>query len=522
MRRILFAVAVVCFLATASYAQGTNEINGVITAAASSCTLTPSTGCLSIPIGNNVGTVSVTISGTFSGTLLFEAANDNANFAAIQGIKLADGTTATSATSAGTWQFSVSGLNALHVRGNPFSSGSAIVYIRAGQAVPFAPASISGTFSGNAAAGTTGVAVPAAAGYTGVIVGGNLVGVSGTGTSMNVNVTGGVATGVAQGSTTAGQLGSLTQCAVTTSAPSYTTAQTDPLSCDTSGNLRVSAGGVAQGSTTSGQTGFLNQGAVTTGAPSYSNGQTDPLSLDTSGNLRVLASGTVTANIGTSGSLALNSTLTAFSGPIASGGVPTNAVLMGFKNNAGTQMVGVTLDASGNIPVSGSLSVSPNATFGSAAPSTGFMMGFRNGSNADYAVTNASHQPQVEIAAITAAATGPQTNTNSDSVVISPYQLSFTDRSGSITTGGTSQTAVATNSSRHALILCNPDNATDQGIANAENLYINFTSSAAPASSSIELAPGACFSMGGIIPVTTEAVTIVGATTSHKWVAKEQ
>jgi hypothetical protein len=43
----------------------------------------------------------------------------------------------------------------------------------------------------------------------------------------------------------------------------------------------------AQGSTTSGQTGSLVQGAVTVGAPTYTAATTDPLSLDTSGNMRV-------------------------------------------------------------------------------------------------------------------------------------------------------------------------------------------------------------------------------------------
>lgn len=94
-----------------------------------------------------------------------------------------------------------------------------------------------------------------------------------------------------QGSTTSGQSGAMVQGAVTTAAPTYTTGQTSPLSLDTSGQLRitgtVSAGGVAQGSTTSGQTGNLIQGAVTTASPSYTTAQTSPLSLDTSGNLRV-------------------------------------------------------------------------------------------------------------------------------------------------------------------------------------------------------------------------------------------
>lgn len=50
----------------------------------------------------------------------------------------------------------------------------------------------------------------------------------------------------AQGSTTLGQTGPLDQCAVTTAAPTYTTAQTDPLSCNTSGGLRVDGSGVTQ------------------------------------------------------------------------------------------------------------------------------------------------------------------------------------------------------------------------------------------------------------------------------------
>jgi hypothetical protein len=55
---------------------------------------------------------------------------------------------------------------------------------------------------------------------------------------------------------------------------------------------------VAQGSTTSGQTGGLTQGAVTTAAPSYTTAQTSPLSLTTTGSLRTFPSG-ITANGGT-------------------------------------------------------------------------------------------------------------------------------------------------------------------------------------------------------------------------------
>src|SRR5208282_688678 len=47
-----------------------------------------------------------------------------------------------------------------------------------------------------------------------------------------------------------------------------------------------------QASTTTGQTGNLHMGAVTTSSPSYTSGQTDPLSLTTAGALRVDATAT--------------------------------------------------------------------------------------------------------------------------------------------------------------------------------------------------------------------------------------
>lgn len=52
--------------------------------------------------------------------------------------------------------------------------------------------------------------------------------------------------GVAQGSTTAGELGELIQGAVTTAAPTYTTATTNPLSLTTAGALRVDGSAVTQ------------------------------------------------------------------------------------------------------------------------------------------------------------------------------------------------------------------------------------------------------------------------------------
>lgn len=113
----------------------------------------------------------------------------------------------------------------------------------------------------------------------------------GTVTTLPALPTGGNVIGIvgyAIGSTTSGQSGELSQGAVTTAAPSYSNAATDPLSLTPAGNLRVQdLGTVGQGSTTSGQSGALVQCAVTTGAPSYTTAQTSPASCDTAGNARV-------------------------------------------------------------------------------------------------------------------------------------------------------------------------------------------------------------------------------------------
>jgi hypothetical protein len=61
---------------------------------------------------------------------------------------------------------------------------------------------------------------------------------------------------LAQGSATAGQTGPLIQGAVTTSAPTYTTGNTNPISLDTAGNVRVNvmAGGAGDGAIQDGVT----------------------------------------------------------------------------------------------------------------------------------------------------------------------------------------------------------------------------------------------------------------------------
>ena len=78
-----------------------------------------------------------------------------------------------------------------------------------------------------------------------------------------------------------------------TTPTTITTGNMSPIQLDANGNMKVnivagaSSGAVAQGSTTSGQTGGLTQAAVTTAAPTYTTATTNPLSMSTAGDLRV-------------------------------------------------------------------------------------------------------------------------------------------------------------------------------------------------------------------------------------------
>jgi hypothetical protein len=102
-----------------------------------------------------------------------------------------------------------------------------------------------------------------------------------------------------------------------------------------------------------------------------------------------------------------------------------------------------------------------------------------------------------------------------------PVRGTFTDRSGLIAVGGTSEQLAAANAVRNRIIIENPSTAAGQNIAAAEVLFINFTSAAGINNdTSLELLPGGWWD-SGFGPVTTEAITVNAATTNHNYIAKE-
>jgi hypothetical protein len=98
---------------------------------------------------------------------------------------------------------------------------------------------------------------------------------------------------LAQGSTTSGELGQLAMGAVTTAAPSYTTAQSSPLSLDTAGNLRINCitGCAGSGGTSSSFSATFPAVGTAAGAeflttpPTLSNGQMVAFQVTSAGSL---------------------------------------------------------------------------------------------------------------------------------------------------------------------------------------------------------------------------------------------
>ncbi len=89
----------------------------------------------------------------------------------------------------------------------------------------------------------------------------------------------------------------------------------------------------------------------------------------------------------------------------------------------------------------------------------------------------------------------------------------LTDRSGTITAGGTAQTLMASNASRRYLLIINID-AT-------EDLWINFTTAAVTTGQpSIPIRPGGAFVQEANF-VSTELISVKAVTTGHAWTAKE-
>lgn len=178
MKKLIFALLLIC--GVPALAQ---QVTGNLTASTTDCTV--AAACLMQNLGSTAGAASITLSGTWSATVQFEATgNNDANYQAISCVPTNSTVTATSSTTTGTWTCNVAGLTNIRVRVSSYSSGTVAVTMNKSPAAAssrFAPGAPVGSFNilpsvvsigsqGSAGAGSTLTLSPPAS-----IVNGNIL-----------------------------------------------------------------------------------------------------------------------------------------------------------------------------------------------------------------------------------------------------------------------------------------------------------------------------------------------------------
>ena len=256
------------------------------------------------------------------------------------------------------------------------------------------------------------------------------------------------------------------------------------------------------GSTTSGQTGNLHMGAVTKSAPSYTSGQTDPLSLTAAGALRVDGSG-VTQPVSLSAVTA--------AGTSASSGLP----IQGMTGGVAVPVSAASLPLpSGAATAANQANTQGSPTGGTAASNSDLVGGIYHTSLPT--LTN-GQQAGLQLDSSGRAIVNCGSGCSAGAVA----NMTPTDCSGSIATGGTAQNAFTAQTTLHGFIIKNIDASTGGG----EPLWISFTrTAAANTAGSYPLGPPATSSFAGgesfATPPglgTNHALSVISATTGHNF-----
>src|SRR5271157_3392560 len=123
MKRCLPIILLALVMGTEAWAA-----SSIITTNGASCT--PATNCLVVSLPQDEGGATLTLSGTWTGTISFEATGDGGvTWVAVNVLPLNSTSAVTSATANGTWQVNASGFTGLRMRGSAAMSGSAVATI---------------------------------------------------------------------------------------------------------------------------------------------------------------------------------------------------------------------------------------------------------------------------------------------------------------------------------------------------------------------------------------------------------
>lgn len=167
MKKLFLVLSLAVFGTVYSNGQSTPG-NGLLVAAAATCNQAPTTAaasvnCVNLPVFNGQATLRITLSGTWSATVNFEALGIPGTFATLSCKPYGSTTTVTSATANGTWNCAVGGLSSAQVRidTSNYTSGTVVVNMQittalAGVVGPAGAAGATGATGATGAAGAAG------------------------------------------------------------------------------------------------------------------------------------------------------------------------------------------------------------------------------------------------------------------------------------------------------------------------------------------------------------------------------
>jgi hypothetical protein len=171
------ALFLFCLCLASAHAQVL--VSGTITSQATACQPgQPTTACVTLQLSTQTAQAAITVNGTFSGTLQFEASPDGGTtWVNIPSTPSGGGAAVTQTTTTGVWVAPVGGYTFLRVRCSIYTSGVAVVALNPSQAA--APGTSSGSTNGTVSAnnGSAGAVAnyPSAGGSTTVAADATLV-----------------------------------------------------------------------------------------------------------------------------------------------------------------------------------------------------------------------------------------------------------------------------------------------------------------------------------------------------------
>ena len=280
-------------------------------------------------------------------------------------------------------------------------------------------------------------------------------------------------------------------------------------------------------------------GQFNTVLPTLATGNYSAIQLDSSGRILTTApAGSATSALQTSGNssltqiatntTALNNTV----GPSNAGSPALNSLLVGASFSsapitlANGQQIGLQVDSAANLKISGTVvlgagaaavgSVSVSnfpATQAISAASLPLPLGAATSAKQPALGTAGTASTDVITVQGIASMTALKVDGSAVNQPVTPAKGTLTDRSGlTSATPSTSTTAIAANASRKYLLI--------QNVSTTATIWVNFTSAATADQPSFQLTPGSSIVQESGF-VSTEAVTVLSATASVSYTAKE-